>query len=214
MAIAFANQGALLGLLNDLKVNCVLDVGAHQGWFSQHLRRGGFEGRIVTFEPNVENHPHIAAKADDDWKQAGYALGEANEVKRFNVLHDEGGSNTMSSFLTTSIGVPSRAIEVEVRRLEDVLPELLGDLRNPRIFLKTDTQGYDLQVVRGAGSWLARIVGLQSEISVQPIYEDMTPYTSSLAAYHALGFRLVDLQVVTRDRNGLIVEYDCLMAKA
>lgn len=211
-AVSFFHQGELLSLVNRLRVNVVLDVGAHQGWYSQHLRRGGFKGRIVTFEPNVENHSHIAAKADANWKQANYALGEKNEAKQFNVLHDSGGSNTMSSFLKTSIGVPSRTVEVEVKRLEDVLPSLLADIREPRIFLKTDTQGYDLPVIRGAGSWLENIVGLQSEISVEPIYEGMTPYTESLAAYHALGFGLVDLQVVTRKANGMILEYDCLMA--
>jgi FkbM family methyltransferase len=212
--VSFIHQGQLLDLLHRLRVNVVLDVGANEGWYSQHLRRGGFRGRIVTFEPNAENHPHIAAKADADWRQAGYALGESNEVKPFNILRDEGGSNTMSSFLQSSIGVSSTTIEVDVKRLDDVLPDLLRDVNEPRIFLKVDTQGFDLPVVRGAGAWLPKVVGLQSEISVEPIYKAMTPYTESLANYHAMGFGLVDLQVVRRKPDGMVLEYDCLMARA
>jgi len=212
--VSFMHQGQLLDLLRRLRINVVLDVGANEGWYSQHLRRGGFRGRIVTFEPNPENHAHISAKADADWLQAGYALGEKDEVKPFNVLRDEGGSNTMSSFLQSSIGVPSTTVEVDVKRLEDVLPDLLDGVPEPRIFLKTDTQGFDLPVVRGAGAWLPKVLGLQSEISVEPIYEAMTPYTQSLASYHAMGFGLVDLQVVRRQPDGTVLEYDCLMARA
>lgn len=213
-AAALANQGTLLSLLTRLRINCVLDVGAHQGWFAQHLRRGGYTGRIVTFEPNPDNHVHIAAKAEGDWLQEDCALGEVEERRTFNVLNDEGGSNTMSSFLSTKLDVPSRSIDVQVRRLDSLMTKLLVGIDSPRVFLKVDTQGFDLPVVRGAAASLDLIKGLQSEISVQPIYHGMTPYTDSLAAYHELGFALVDLQVVRRNMDGTVVEYDCLMAKS
>jgi FkbM family methyltransferase len=214
-AIDYLHQGQLLDLIRKLRINCVLDVGAHHGWFSQRLRWAGFEGHIVTFEPIKANHAHIAEKAAGDrrWQQAGYALGETKETRQFNLLIDGGGGNTMSSFLTPTIGGAVSVQEVEVNRLEDVLPALLREVSDPRIFLKIDTQGFDLPVLRGAGSWLPRILGLQSEVSVVPIYENMMPYTDALAAYHGMGFELMHLQVVNRTGSGGVLEYDCLMAR-
>jgi hypothetical protein len=42
------------------------------------------------------------------------------------------------------------------------LPELLADVPDPRIFLKMDTQGFDLEVFAGVGKYLEKIVGLQA----------------------------------------------------
>lgn len=209
----YAHLAQLTSLLKRLDINVVLDVGANEGWFSKRLRWAGFAGRIISFEPIPSNHQLIAEKVDPNWLQCGYALGDRCEVTQFNVLSDAQGGNSMSSFLRPTINVPTMAIEVQVNRLDDVLPGLLGDVRQPRIFVKLDTQGFDIPVLRGATDWMPRILGLQSEVSIIPIYETMTPYTDALALYHAMGFDLMDLQVVSRTDTGAVREYDCLMAK-
>jgi hypothetical protein len=106
----------------------------------------------------------------------------------------------------------SRSVEVEIHRLDEVLPTLIGDMQSPRIFLKMDTQGYDSEVLKGASGYLEQIKGIQSEISVIPIYDGMPHYTESLAQYEALGFKLIDLFVVNR-RDDCVIEYDCVMAR-
>jgi len=209
----YAHLAQRTGLLARLPINVVLDVGANEGWFSQRLRWAGFQGRIISFEPIPSNQRLIEAKADPNWLQCNYALGERCEVTQFNVLSDDQGGNSMSSFLRPTIGVPTTAIDVQVQRLDDVLPGLLGDVRQPRIFVKLDTQGFDIPVLCGAAAWMPKIFGMQSEVSIIPIYERMTPYTEALALYHSMGFELIDLQVVSRTETGAVREYDCLMAK-
>ena len=46
-------------LLSTLAVNCVLDVGAHKGEFYQFLRRAGYGGRVVSFEPLPESFARL-----------------------------------------------------------------------------------------------------------------------------------------------------------
>jgi len=68
--------------------------------------------------------------------------------------------------------------------------------------------------VKGAKEILPHVMLLQSEISVDPIYEGMPHYLEALAFYEALGFTLMTLFPVARTRAyGNIVEYDCLMAR-
>jgi hypothetical protein len=107
----------------------------------------------------------------------------------------------------------SRNVSVPVRRIDEVLPDLLNGFVSPRIFLKMDTQGFDNQVINGVGNFLTQVLGIQSELSVVPLYEGMEHYTDTLAYYERLGFSLMDLFVVSRAQNGQIVEYDCIMAR-
>ncbi|PYP71943.1 MAG: hypothetical protein DMD41_10655 [Gemmatimonadetes bacterium] len=54
---------------------------------------------------------------------------------------------------------------------------------------------------------------LQSEISVNPIYEGMPNYLETLAFDESLGFTLMTLFPVGRTGYGNIIEYDCLMGR-
>ena len=103
---------------------------------------------------------------------------------------------------------------VNVKRLDSVLPSLLNDLDFCRIFLKIDTQGYDLEVFKGASGCIDKIQGIQSELSIQPIYKNMPHYLEAIEAYEAAGFDLYNLSVVNRVSNGGLLELNCFMRRA
>ena len=212
----FAEQGSLMAMLKRHDINCVIDVGAHHGWFSRRLRRSGYTGRIIAFEPIPDNAALIEHWAAGDPKIVvrRFAIGDVAESKTFNVLSTASGGNTMSSFLEPTIGFADRKeIPVEVRRLDDLLDTLLPAGEEARIFLKIDTQGFDMAVMRGAARWLGSIKAIQSELSVIPIYRDMPSYREALALYEDMGFGMVDLLVVNRTSDGRVLEFDCRMAR-
>jgi hypothetical protein len=54
------------------------------------------------------------------------------------------------------------------------------------------------------------IVMLQSEVSVQPLYDNIPHYLESLKLYESLDFQIVHLFSVTRNSIG-VIEYDAIM---
>lgn len=52
----------LRSLLRMLGINCVLDVGAKRGQFARELRKIGYRGHIISFEPIQKNLRHCAPR--------------------------------------------------------------------------------------------------------------------------------------------------------
>jgi len=211
----FSEQGYLIDLMNKLRINCVLDVGANKGWFANHLRMAGYQGYILCFEPLRENYESISRlrEGDASWLVFNFALGSECTIKSFNVIL-QSGETVLSSLLKPKIqSLVHRTESVEVKRLDAVLDNFVRDVASLRIFLKMDTQGFDLEVLRGVGHLTDKISLLQSELSVTPIYDDMPHYTQALEYYESLGFALMNLYIVNRAGHGGVLEYDCLMAR-
>jgi len=154
------------------------DVGASVGQYARMLRRAGYTGRIVSFEPL----PHLverlrrASRDDPDWIVMDCGLGDEDTKAEINVVR-----GTMSSMLEPSeFGEGwsrtlrdrgDRTETVNIRRLDGVLDEAVAGLDQPRVYLKMDTQGFDLQAFSGAGDRVGEILGLQSELACVPIYD-------------------------------------------
>lgn len=207
-------------LLDMYDVNCVIDVGAHAGQFGERLRAGGYRGRIVSFEPTPAGFELLerAAEGDPRWQVHRLALGREAGTTTMNAV-----PGTLSSLLPpTKFGAGRypklqrpEQIEVEVRRLDAMLDELLDGLKRPRPYLKLDTQGFDLDVFAGAGERVADFVGMQSEVALMEIYKGMARMPEALAAYEAAGFEIAALYPVSRQtRTARVLEYDCVMVRA
>jgi len=185
--------GHLKSVLEVLQVNCVIDVGANIGEYGLMLRRIGYQGRIISFEPVREVFDKLkeTSAADDSWTTLNFACGSEESEKDINIF----GLDVLSSLLPPSpqmslidpAGV-GRTERVRVVRLDSIFDELIKGVPNPRVFLKTDAQGYDLEVIKGGGKRLAQVVGLQSEIAVQPLYVGVPDYLVFLAFCRELGF--------------------------
>jgi hypothetical protein len=107
-----------------------------------------------------------------------------------------------------------REEEVEVQRLDAVFDRVTGHVAQPRVLLKTDTQGWDLAVIDGADGCLEHVVALQVELSIRAIYDDAPDWLRALAWFEERGFRPAHLATVTRDEALGLVELDCLMIRS
>ncbi|TQN30388.1 FkbM family methyltransferase [Haloactinospora alba] len=207
-------------LLEHYGANCVLDVGANVGQYAKQLRRHGYTGRIVSFEPVpgiVEKLRRAAAK-DPNWWVYPHALGSTETSTTMNVV-----SGSMSSLLGPSEFGNRRykrfskieSQEVSVRRLDNILDEVLDGIDEPRPYLKLDTQGYDLEAFAGAGERIREFVGMQSEVALMQIYEGMPRMNEAIAAYEGAGFEITGMFPVTREEStGRVLEFDCVLARA
>lgn len=200
-------------LLQQLRIDCVLDVGANRGQFASELRGIGYTGQIVSFEPVGSEFDALSARFADDEKWRGFqvALGSAEDTLTITVPE-----LTVMSSLLEARGPDrgGRKEQVQVLRLDGLLPRLREEMGFARVFLKMDTQGYDLEVFRGAADCMDSIFGIQSELSVLPLYKNMPHYLEALQAYEAEGFDLYNLSVVNRVRDGALLELNCFMRRS
>ncbi len=207
-------------VLRELGINCVLDVGANKGQYATRLRETGYTGRIVSFEPL----PHLvaplrkAAEADPDWLVHECALGDENTTTEINVVPGKMSSLLPSSDFGRSWSSKLREQHtetIELRRLDSLLDEAVAGLDEPRVYLKMDTQGYDLQTFRGAGDRIHDILGMQSEVSCVPIYDGMPRLPEQLTEYESAGFEIAGMFPVSRHVKTLrVIEFDCVMVRA
>jgi FkbM family methyltransferase len=197
-----------------MEVNCVLDVGAHEGGYAGFLRDDvGFSGYIISFEPTLSSFTILQNRMAKDakWRGWRWAMGSQSGVTEINLFTNRRFDSLLQA---TSLGkehMRATGTEVvDVRRLDEVFAEVTEHIRRPVVLLKTDTQGFDLSVIEGADGVLARIPVLQAEVPVQPLYEGAPSLTEFLTSVGELGFDLTGAFPVGRDRWLRILDMDCL----
>lgn len=199
-------------LLGQLEIDCVLDVGANRGQFAEELRGIGYRGQIVSFEPIASEFLVMKTQRQDDRQWTGYSMALGSKEETMSITIPK--LTVMSSLLEfASAEKHARVEQIEVRRLDTLFPDLQQKLGFSRPFLKMDTQGYDLEVFRGAAGCIGQIRGMQSELSVRPLYKNMPHYLEALKAYEQEGFDLYNLSVVNRISNGGLLELNCFMRR-
>ncbi len=208
-------RNILRNLFLRLDVACVLDVGANRGQYGSMLRDIGYHGKIVSFEPVRENFEALqeCAKTRGDWSCFNFALGREDTERDINVMDED----VFSSFLNPLDDPAKRFPRNQVARTERVQIRRLDRLELPPrgIYLKMDTQGFDLEVLEGATGMLDRVVALQTELSFRPIYGAMPGYRDTLRECERRGFCVADFMPVNRESDGLrAIEMDCIMVRA
>ncbi len=204
-------------LLAHQRFDLVLDVGAHHGEFAGQLRRQGYAGRIVSFEPVKASFSVLAAAAaaDSNWEAVNMALGDRDGAATIHIA----ARDTRSSLLAAADGEQAERLiqmvadeEITVRRLDSVLPDIRR--RAERILLKLDVQGFERQVLDGAAASLAGIRAIRLEMALFPRYEGELLFVPMLQHLESLGFRLALVLPGKSDpASGLLVQLDGVFLK-
>lgn len=160
--------GQIGAVLPGLGVDAVLDVGANVGQYGTLLRSVGYRGLIVSFEPVADVHARLQSRAAGDgrWITANTALGSARGTAEINVTRGSDLSSmrapldTEGRSLTGAIRV-ERTETIAIARLDELVDQYIDPSATRRLFLKCDTQGWDLEVLEGAtgastASWRCR----------------------------------------------------------
>jgi FkbM family methyltransferase len=193
----YPDPGVLGFHFSRLDVQTILDVGANAGQYGRRVRSFGYRGRIVSFEPLREPSARLRQAAADapPWDCFQVALGAQQERR---AIHVSTGSD-FSSFLEGQrfleqldpASSSTRREVVDVETLDAVLPRLQLDGRP--VWLKCDTQGFELEVLRGARESLPRFIGVQLELSLRPLYIGQPGFQEVAAHMADQGFVLSGL---------------------
>lgn len=185
----------LRDVITEQSITCVLDVGANVGQFGTCLRGLGYTGDIISFEPgaSARRSLEICCANDSAWRVLPYAVGAKEETLSLSVF----ASDTFSSFREPNNSAAANFGEflekasqetVEVKTLDSVMPQLFPGGPPCGLLLKTDTQGYDLEVFRGADMTLMTTKAVITEAACELIYEGAPLYPEIFSLLETKGF--------------------------
>jgi FkbM family methyltransferase len=207
---------ALKRFLSAFAVDCLFDVGANRGQYATMVRKdAGYQGLILSFEPNPDVFVQLqkAAASDRHWHVFNMALSDFDGTASFNIMAaDQFSSLKKPSGEQDAIFADrnrvTKTVDMQCRRLDTLLPELVAQHGFARPFLKMDTQGHDLSVCEGAGAVLSDMLGVQTELGVRPIYEGGTGYRAMIDWLDARDFVPSAFFANNKGHFPLLVEMD------
>lgn len=202
-------------LLDVAAVTTVLDVGANDGGFGRSLRRLGYRGRIVSFEPTRAAFGRLrrTTAGDGRWVAHNLALGDHDGRLEINVAGNDAASSSFLPMLDQHLDAsPGSAYvskeQVEVRRLDRMWSEVVA-AADERVFLKLDVQGAEGMVLDGAAGIMDELVGIQTELNLVRLYEGQIDYRDVLDRLDDAGFTLAGVVPGFFDpRTGRTLEID------
>lgn len=161
-------------LIRQYKVNItgVIHVGGHIGDELHEYKNNGIEN-IIIFEPQQ----HCFQKLSERTKEVGLPaklvnLALGNISGRVQMTSDPTG--LCGSILKPKLHLElspdvifSETLDVEISKLDDEIPE-----NHTYNFLNMDTQGYELEVLKGGAKTLEKIDYVYTEVNQAEVYEN------------------------------------------
>jgi len=208
----------LLGLrrwLDRAGIELVIDVGGNIGQFASALRYIGYRGDILSLEPIPDAFAALSHRmhGDERWHGMQIAIGDRVGEETLNIMAE----TVFSSFrprVTQNESASDTVREkllVPVRTLESIIDEMNLVSRLSRTLVKSDTQGYELSVLRGLGKYIDRVKLVQCELSSIPLYDGSPFMTEIIDFLHEHHFQSVSFAPVSGESvRPLEFDYLCV----
>jgi len=163
-----------LYLLRLFNIDTVIDVGSNIGQFVSLLNSGNFKGRIISLEPDSKSFDLFDGnfKNQSNLTKLNLGLDIVSGTRELNISPDGGLSNSfleISNVSETDHYFVTKE-KVKTTTLEDLFKNY--NLRNKRVFLKLDIQGYEGKILQEINIKHFPIYGLRLEASNVEIYDD------------------------------------------
>jgi len=192
-----AHLGELLKLnehrkwLQSAAIRTVIDVGANAGQFSSAIRCFLPEAQIYAFEPLPDCYEALCRRLANRDRFQGFctAVGaESGEVTFWRSEFSKSSSVLpMTKLHKEAFPWSKGATELKVPQCR--LDDCLANMQLARnVLLKIDVQGYELQVLQGAGELLDEVKYALVEASFQKLYEGQGTFHQVYELMRAQGF--------------------------
>jgi len=188
----------------DFSPGIVIDVGAAHGDWTRSCRRIFPDARFILLEPLLDYEEELAALANHE--RIEYIRAAAGRTKGdlpLLVPKDPGGSSFLpasrrgDSYFKRSVIVP-------------VVPLASLDVPEETSLLKLDVQGYELEVLAGAGRLLHQVEVIVAECSLYPFQQRIPLIHETIQHVVSLGFSLYDVADEMRWPSGMLAQMDLI----
>jgi len=201
--------------LKESNISSVLDVGANVGQFGIDIRRYGFQGQIVSYEPVSKTYGLLShtIRRHQPWKAFQLGLGAEESERSINISGNDGLSSSLLKMGSVhlenfpgSATVSQQTISISTidRQLE------ILEIRPQELLLKLDVQGFEAEVLRGASQSLSKIPLCYLEVSITPLYEGEITFLPILMELSKYGHEVVDVFRGIKTKKGQLLQLDIL----
>ncbi|KAA1380759.1 FkbM family methyltransferase [Aeromicrobium fastidiosum] len=209
--------GRLVRTLESRGIDTVLDIGANVGQYATLTRSAGFGGRIISCEPLSGAFAELGKRAarDDAWTVLNVAVGAEPGEAVINVSANSFSSSIRGmtdTHLTTAPG--SQYIASETVPVTTVAEIAATHAVEPaRTLLKIDTQGFEGEVLQGAGGLVGQVAAIQLELSFVELYDDQLLFDDLVGSMTAHGYRIQQIEPGYSGPDGRMMQVDGLFVR-
>jgi len=202
-------------LLSHHQIDLIFDIGANIGQYAQEVRKSGFAGKIISFEPVRSAYTELYKKSAKDslWEAINIGIGNFDGQARINIAKESHSSSLLNILPASLSNCPSASIigteDITVNKIDSIIKNY-WQLSN-KLYIKIDTQGYEYNVIEGASFSLNKIFGLEVELSFITLYEGEILFNEMLQLLMDKGFKLMSINPgLCNYSTGQLLQADCI----
>jgi len=211
----------LIKTIKENKINSIIDVGANTGQFAEEMFKNNYKGYVLSFEPLKHEHSILLKKKQkmkkNNWEIAQRcALGSCEKKININISGMRQSSSILEiSKIHTDLYPNSKNIDIEeisMFPLDNFKDQIISMEKN--ILLKIDTQGYELEILKGAKKIFEFVNLLLVEVSLVELYKSQPLFDEILSCVKELGFSIWSIdRAVTNYKTGQTYQLDIVFVK-
>ena len=207
----------LVRSLDTVGIDTVLDIGANVGQYGQMTRKAGFAGRIISCEPLNGAFGELSKRAarHDGWLPVHTAVGSESGTTTINVSANSFSSSVLDMTEAHLSGAPGSGYisseTVALTTVRDLVKE--HSVVPSRTLLKIDTQGYEAEVLAGAGDLIDEFGAVQLELSFVELYAGQQLFDELYAFMRDHGLHLHIVEPGFSGPDGRMLQCDGLFVR-